>query len=163
MELIIILILIGVINIFINIGLWKKRKKNIGNIEYIILLKNICHPYKGLLVVLLWIMALIIGIYLIIMDPYSYSNYIYVILLILVITEVPKWKTVLGKNGIIVKLNYLEWHKIISYEILSNRGKEYILLKWIDNNKEKEIKICNRNLNDVYSYIRNNKKNKESD
>jgi len=156
MEITILLILIGMGNYFNNIFLWNKRGKAIGDIECKLLNKIRFVTQEGIAFLVAWVIAVLIGIYMIIKNPSAYSNYNYVILLILVITEFPKWKIAVGKNGIVYKLKYIEWQMIISCEILERKRIKCILIKWIDKNERKEIIIYNQKINNALSFIGNN-------
>lgn len=74
-----ILILIGILNFLNNIIRWQKRKRNIGEIEYVLLDKINIRNRKNRIYICAWVIAVLIGLYFIATRNGNYSNYIYLI------------------------------------------------------------------------------------
>lgn len=155
MTIIAILIAIGIMNYLHNINKWQKRKRNIGEIEYVLWDKINIRNQKNRIYICAWVIAVLIGLYLIATRIGDYSNYIYLIGLLIVLTEIPKWRIAVGKKGIIVNLEEIKWEQINSCKLNEAREK-YILIRWLDSStiKQREKRAYGNQIEKKYSYIK---------
>jgi competence protein ComGC len=155
MTIVAILIAIGIMNCLHNINKWQKRKRNIGEIEYVLLDKINIRNQKNRIYICAWVIAVLIGLYLIATRIGDYSNYIYLMGLLIVLTEIPKWKIAIGKKGIIINLEVIKWEQINSCE-LNEAGEKYILIKWLDSStiKQREKRVYSNQIDRKYSFIK---------
>jgi hypothetical protein len=154
MTIIAILAVIGIINFLNNIIRWQKRKRNIGEIEYVLLDKINIKNNKNRIYIFAWVIAVLFGLYLIATKNGNYSNYIYLLGLLIVLTEIPKWRIAIGKKGIIINLEEIKWEQINSCELNEPR-ENYVLIRWIDDKiKQREKRVYGNHIEKKYSYIK---------
>ncbi len=141
MEIAILIALGSAVNFVYNLSRHKKAESAIGPISDRAINYRFSAFHKATYIVGAWIIALGYGLYLTATNHDGWSGYYFVGLLLSVLSAYPMWRISIGKDGFVIMNKAVKWPSVIDMEVRKTKRYSYLIVKWVEENRESNAKI----------------------